>query len=320
MKIAILGAGATGSVFGAFLKKGGAEDVWLIDLNKEHMEKVAKEGLIMRSAESEERITGLHTTTKAADVGICDVLIIVVKATQTDAALSGAMCCIGPNTTVVSLQNGIGNELAIEKFVPPTQIAYGCGRIATALLGPGVCMGRPAAGITNLVLGAYKKSEQTEAACKALCELFSAGGLNPVFYDDVRPITWKKAASNSGFNTMGAILGLTIKQMYENEDAFTLVKRVFFEAGEVAKALGISDDLYDSLMKDVTSTVKSYGDSYPSMAQDVLMYDRQTEVMSLTGAISNYGDRVGIETPTCDVLSHIIKAIQANYDVRYRVK
>lgn len=318
MKIAIIGAGAAGSVFASFLKKGGNDEIWLVDLNEAHMDKIRKDGLVMQGPNGDELIKGFHTTTSAAEVGLCDAIILVVKATQTGSAMIGAKSCMDSNTVVVTLQNGLGNELALEKYVPANRIAYGCGRIATALPAPGICMGRPAADITNMVLGAYEHSDETERICKHLVEVFAAGGLTPEYYDDVRPLIWKKAASNSGFNTVGAILGLTIKQIYDDADGFELVKRIFNEAGQVAKALGISDNLYDSLMHDVTSTVKSYGDSYPSMAQDVLMHQRQTEVMSLTGAIALYGDKVGIETPTCDVLSHVIKAIQANYDVRYK--
>ena len=179
MKIAILGAGAAGSVFAAYLKKGGAENVWLIDLNKAHMDKVQNEGLVLRGPDGEERIRGFHTTDSAENVGLVDILLAVVKATQTDAAMKGAMSCIDEKTTVVSLQNGLGNELALEKFVPAAQIAYGCGRIATDLPAPGVCMGRPAAGITNMVLGAYEPSAQTTAACEQLVAYFRAGGLNP---------------------------------------------------------------------------------------------------------------------------------------------
>ena len=53
------------------------------------------------------------------------------------------------------------------------------------------------------------------------------------------------------------------------------------------------------------------------MAQDMLFNDRQTEVTALTGAISDYGKKVGVPTPTCDTLTQVVKAIEANYDKQY---
>ena len=67
---------------------------------------------------------------------------------------------------------------------------------------------------------------------------------------------------------------------------------------------------YDNLLKAIS-------DYYPSMAQDMLFNDRQTEVTALTGAISDYGKKAGVPTPTCDTLTQVVKAIEANYDKQY---
>ena len=64
--------------------------------------------------------------------------------------------------------------------------------------------------------------------------------------------------------------------------------------------------------------MESLGDYYPSMAQDMLINQRQTEVDYMTGAISSYGRQVNVPTPTCDLLTCIVKARQANYDILYK--
>ena len=137
----------------------------------------------------------------------------------------------------------------------------------------------------------------------------------PGFYDDVRERIWKKATSNSGFNTVCAVLRLKIKEVYDDPEGVSLVWSVWKEASDVAEALGIPG-IWEYMHEEMPRIVKGLGDYYPSMAQDAQAH-RQTEVDSLTGAISMFGRKVGIPTPTCDILTKEIKAIQANYERQY---
>lgn len=320
MKIGVLGCGATGSVFASYLKKGGAEDIWLIDLNKAHMDAIRDHGLLMREPDGETLLTGFHTAYSAEEVGPCDILIVLVKTVHTISAMKGALSCVTEKTAVVSLQNGLGNDLDLAEFVKEDQIGCGCGRLGTVLEAPGICVSKPAKGIVNMYVGPVKGGEIAANACKYLVDCFRKGGLNPEYMDDVRPALWKKAASNSGFNTVCAVLGLTMRQVYEDETALALVKQILKEASDTAAALGIVDNLYDGLVSDIPKTVASYGDYYPSMAQDYLIYKRQTEVRTLSGAVSRYGKMAGVPTPTCDVLSQVLTAGQNNYKNRYKDK
>lgn len=320
MKIAFLGAGATGSVFASYLKLGGADDIWLIDLYKEHMDAVRDKGLVMKDHNGEHHLTGFHTAYSAEEVGPVDVLVVLTKSTHTISALEGAGCCITENTAVISLQNGLGNDLDLEKFAGKEQIGCGCGRIGTVLEAPGVCVSKPAQGIVNMYIGPVAGGEIAAKACRYFAECFEKGGLRSEYMDDVRPALWKKAASNSGFNTVCAVLGLTMKQAYEDEHALGLVKAILKEASDTAAALGVADNLYDGLVADIPKTVASYGDYYPSLAQDYLIYKRQTEVNTLSGAISRFGRLAGVQTPTCDVLSEVVRAVQGNYDKRFTEK
>ena len=127
MKIAMIGSGAAGSVFAAYLRKGGAE-LWLVDKYKAHMDKIAADGLVFRTPEGEEVLTGFHTSATAHDIGTMDMVILMVKATQTEDVMADTMPCIGPETAVVSLQNGLGNDEVLAQFVDADRILYGAGR------------------------------------------------------------------------------------------------------------------------------------------------------------------------------------------------
>ena len=137
----------------------------------------------------------------------------------------------------------------------------------------------------------------------------------PGFYDDVRERIWKKATSNSGFNTVCAVLRLKIREVYDTQEGVKLVWDIWKEASDVAAALGIPG-IWEYMQEEMPRVVKGLGDYYPSMAQDCQKH-RQTEVDSLTGAISMFGRKVGVPTPTCDVITLAVKAIQANYERQY---
>jgi 2-dehydropantoate 2-reductase len=316
MKIAILGSGAAGSVFAGYLRKGGADDITLVDLYKAHMDKVARDGLIFRNPDGEFHLDGFKTAYSADNIGVMDIVILMVKATQTDSAMAAAAPCIGPETVVATLQNGLGNDENVKKFVPADRIIFGCGNMGTELPEPGVCVAKPAKG-NNMFIGPAQKSALTDRAGAYLEKCFAAGGLEPKYFDDVRPYVWRKATSNSGFNTVCAVLRLKIRQVHDDPCGVELVWRIWHEAANVAEALGIPG-IWDYMQKEMLNVVNNLGDYYPSMAQDMLMHERQTEVTCLTGAISDYGKKVGVPTPTCDVLTLVVKAQEANYAEQYK--
>ena len=241
MKIAMIGSGAAGSVFASYLKKGGADDITLVDLYKAHMDKVAKDGLVMKDPTGEYHLTGFKTAYSAADIGIMDIVIIMVKATQTDRVMESVMSCIGPDTVIVSLQNGLGNDEVLAKYVDTDRIMYGSGLIGTELRGPGVCVSKPEEGI-QMHFGAVNNNPRTDIAGKALEKLFCDGGCNASFDADVRPYVWKKVIANSGYNGVSAVLRLKVAETFGDECGRDLVMNVWHEGCEVAKTGGHCGD------------------------------------------------------------------------------
>lgn len=146
MRIAMIGSGAAGSVFASYLNKGGAE-LWLVDRYKAHMDKVAQSGMTFVTPSGEELLTGFRTAYSAENIGVMDMVILMVKATQTDGIMPSVKPCIGSETVVVSLQNGIGNDDVLKKYVPADRILYGFGTIGTELPEPGKCVSKPESGV-----------------------------------------------------------------------------------------------------------------------------------------------------------------------------
>lgn len=316
MRIAILGSGAAGSVFASYLKMGGADDITLVDLYKAHMDTIAERGLTMRYPQGEITQTGFKTAYSAENIGVMDIVIVMVKCTQTVTVLEASKNCIGPETVIVSLQNGLGNEDECMKFAPAERVMFGCGNMGTELPEPGVCVAKPHPG-TNMFIGPAVKSELNDRAGKYLEACFAKGGLEPKYFDDVRPNIWKKVTSNAANNTVCAVLGLKIREVDADPDGRELVFGVYREASAVAEAMGIPG-LWEFIQEDHKHLLVGLGDYYPSMAQDMLIHQRQTEVDFMTGAIARYGKRVGVPTPTCDVLTKVVRCKQANYALLYK--
>lgn len=311
----MIGSGAAGSVFACYLKKGGA-DLWLVDRYQAHMDKVAAEGMTFVTPEGEQLLTGFNTAYTAENIGIMDVVILMVKATQTDNIMPSLKNCIGDETVVVSLQNGLGNEEVLQKYVSADRILYGFGTIGTELPEPAKCVSKPESGVI-MRFGAAQKSELSDKIGKYLEDCFKAGGCEASFEADIRPFVWKKAISNSGYNTLSALLRLKVGPILDCETGCELIKKVWAEGCKVAEAVtGV--DLWSEMEEELPRLAAGFATYYPSMAQDVVLHQRQTEVELLNGAIAKYGKKLGVETPVNEAMTLMIKTIQQNYDKQYR--
>ena len=108
MKITVLGAGAMGSLYGGFLAEAGNE-VWLLDIWKEHVDTIREHGLSMEGVSGKRVITNVHATDTPSNIGQSELVIVFVKSTMTDLAVKESKELIGADTTILTLQNGLGN-------------------------------------------------------------------------------------------------------------------------------------------------------------------------------------------------------------------
>ncbi len=315
MKIAMIGSGAAGSVFACYLKKGGAE-MTLVDRYQRHMDACRESGLRFVTPEGEELLTGFQTASSAAQLDVQDLVILMVKATQTEGLIPDLRHCVGPETVVVSLQNGLGNDELLSRYFPPENILYGFGTIGTELPEPGKCVSKPESGVI-MRFGAVKDSPLSRRAGQWLEQCFNAGGCSTVFEPDIRPFVWKKAISNSGYNTLSALLRLKVGDYLALEAGEELLKSVWAEGCAVCRAVtGV--DLWPEMLEELPRLKQGFATYYSSMAQDVLIHQRQTEVQLLNGAIVRYGEACGIPTPVNEALTRMITCIQASYEKQYQ--
>ena len=319
MKIAMVGSGAAGSVFAGYLRRGGA-DLTLVDPYKDHMDKIAADGLtFVVNGDKTYHLDGFKTAYDAADIGIMDIIIFMTKTPQLKAALKASAPAIGPNTVLVSLMNGLGNEDILVQAVPAGRILYGNGVLGTELPEPGMCISSPSAEGLQMNYGAMERTELSVAAGEYLEKLFNNGGCPTKFWEDVSRHYWQKIITNCVFNPLSAILRMKCKDIFKDVSGAGLATAVAAECCAVATAAGCEMDsgaFFKELVK--MASGGSIEDYYPSMAQDVLIHQRQTEIDTLNGAIVRYGKKYGVPTPCNDYVTKTIKCIQKNYDKQYQ--
>jgi len=315
MKIAVVGAGAMGCVLGAYLKKGGA-DVILVDPYKEHMDNIASRGLILNSSTGRDSVV-MKTAYSAEDIGVMDVVIIMVKGTVTEAALKGAQNAIGEDTMVCTFQNGLGNVELIEKTVPKGRILYGCLNMASILKNPGEVYGNLFDEV-NVYIGSVVKEEKQISTGNKIAEYLTKGGAAAKYVDDIDVKVWSKALVNIVVNATCGLVRLNGQQAAKNTNFALIVTDLVKEALAVAKAKGIEGlDFTTFMTKTVPAARKSAGDHYPSMAQDMMITKKKTEIEFLNGAIERMGKELNIPTPVNTTIARLVRTIEANYDLQY---
>lgn len=327
MKFAMYGSGAAGSVFASYLRKGGA-DIILIDRYEAHMKKVAEAGMTFTIHLQEggeyrditEVLPGFRTysTAEAAAQaeGKVDAIIYMTKATQLEQAIADSAPVVGEDTIAISLINGLGNDDNLLKTYPAGRCVIGSGVLGTALPEPGHCVSTPAGGV-QMNFGAIERNERIDAVCEEMLRCYRDGGCDAYWRkDDIYKFVWKKVIVNSTVNTVCYVLRLKIGEVEQDPYGREIFRNVIREACAVATARGTELSAEDFIAHDHMDIVTNIGDYYPSMCQDAF-HKRQTEIDVLNGKIAEYGKELGIPTPTCDVLSQVVRAIQGNYDRQF---
>jgi len=303
MKVAVVGEGAMGSLFGGLLAEAGAE-VYLLDIWAEHVEAVNKKGLSIESR-GESRSVKVRATTDPRSIGRADLIIIFVKSTHTGVAAETAKQIVGPDTFVLTLQNGMGNADIIADIINPGMVLSGTTSHGATVLGPGRIRH---AGSGPTVIGMWAGGRVDKA--RHIVNLFNGAGIETKTVDDVRIILWNKLLINVGINAITALTGIKNGQILDLEITKDLSRAAVEEAMAVARVQGleIPDDMVDQVFQVARATVQNRS----SMGQDV-DHKRQTEIGAINGVVVREGRRLGIKTPVNQTLTALIETLEAHY-------
>jgi 2-dehydropantoate 2-reductase len=300
MKIAVLGAGALGSLLGGLMAEGGHEVV-LISTWAEHVELVNRDGLRLEGPGNGRRIR-VRACLSAAEAGPAELVIVSVKAPRTREAMAGALALVGPGTTVLTLQNGLGNAESLAEVVGPGPVVAGAVSLGAHLEGPGRVR---RAGGGGLALG--ELSGRITGRLRDLGRVFEESGLGPVsLSDNVQSLIWGKLIVNVAINAVTALARIKNGQILDFPEAGEISRLAVLEAVEVAGRKGIT--LPDDPVGFTREVARATGPNLSSMLQDILRR-RPTEIEFINGAVVREGEALGVPVPVNKVLTGLVSVL-----------
>ena len=305
MKVAVVGAGAMGSLFGAMLAEAGNE-VWLYDVWLEHVQTINQTGLQIER-EGETRTIKVRATADPQQIGRAELVIIFVKASRTNSAAETAQIIAGSDGSVMTLQNGMGNADVIAEFIESEQIVAGTTSHGATLLGPGSIRH---AGCGPTTIGAWSQTEAGRQRAGQLAEFFNRAGIETESVANVRNVVWNKLLINIGINAVTALTNIKNGQILDLEITRELSRAAVMEAIRVAQAgnIKVEDDAVDRVFKVAEATAVNRS----SMGQDA-DNRRQTEIAAINGFIVREAKRIGLEAPVNFALTALIETLQYHY-------
>lgn len=298
IRISILGAGAMGSLFGGLLAEAG-HAVELIDVNPAQIAAVREHGLLIRNDAGERRLAIPIMRPDEAKTQP-DWLIVFTKAMHTQGALAAAKHLIGPQTCLLSLQNGLGNAEKLTAFADASRIAIGMTTVPADLVAPGEVHSHGESK-TRVVM----VDGGSDAALTALAAALDAAGLPCAVDPDAVVAIWEKVAFNVALNSLCAVTQRTVGALGGDAGGRRLAHAVASEVLAVAQAEGLAV-LPERTHATIDHALDHHGGHKPSMLQDLLA-KRPTEIETLNGAVVRAAGKHDIAVPRTEALHALVK-------------
>lgn len=300
MRIAVIGAGAMGSIYGGHLSLHN--DVYLVDTYAAVVEQIQKEGLKILENDTEV-LYHPHAVTSTEGLEPVDLVILFVKALFSKAALEANRQIIGPNTYVMTLQNGSGHEDIIGEFVDQDHIIIGTTNDNGAVLGLGMVR-RGGVGETNVGM----LVEDKEGFLPRLKENFDSCGFCVAIHENIQQLIWNKLFTNVSLSAVTGILQVDIGYIAGNAHAWKMTVQLIHEAAAVARGLGLEADDEEIIAK-VKKTSEMSPKGCTSIRAD-LRDGRRTEVDTISGSVVRASRKCGVPAPTHEFVVEMVHALE----------
>jgi len=301
MNIIIFGAGAIGSLFGGLLSKNN--NVVLVG-RKDHVNFINRKGL---------KIVGLtkHTARVKAVENLKkipfnpDIVILSVKAYDTEKAAKTIKKIIDKNTIVISLQNGLDNVEKMQKFIGKEQILVCITTHGSVFSKPGLINHT---GIGKTIVGAIDKNSNKNA--KKIAEIFNNAEIATKTTKNILKEIWIKAIINSSINPLTTIFNCKNGYLIQNPILEKLVERICKESTNIANESGYNLS-YNEMLKKTREVITDTSDNFSSMLQSIKQ-KKQTEIRSINGIFALKGDNKKIDNNLNKIVTYCIKSLSYN--------
>lgn len=302
MKIVMFGAGGVGGYFGARLAQAGC-DVSFVARGA-HLEAIRRDGLRLVSPKGDAHITGVRASASPADLGPADVVFLTVKMYDVDAAAQSLGPLLGPDTMVVTLQNGVEATAMVERHVGRARTAGGVAYVAAVI--------EPAGTIRHTALDALIVGELDGTMSPRLVALRDAAATASFTFTaspQIQVDQWAKFARLSVFSGMTCVTRSPLGVLRADAGLFAMLERAVDETLAVGRALGVP--LGPQIRDEVFGMYRNMPPQARSSMLEDLERHKALELPWLSGAVVRLGAEAGVPTPTHAMIETLLRPFVA---------
>jgi 2-dehydropantoate 2-reductase len=303
MRICVIGAGAMGSAIGGLLSEAGA-DVVLVDSRKEQVDALNSRGLKLDDGASVRTIK-VRATSDPKSIGEVDLVVVLVKSYHTEQAVKRAQSVIGGATSVLSLQNGLGNVDTLIEILGPDRVLGGVTHSGSVLIAPGEVH---FSGMEKKTFIGEMNGKMTPRVDQ-IVRLFNSAGLKTEATSNILDVIWNKLLVNVAVSALSAVTRLPHGGMEQVPEVKQCAFEAVSEAIRVAKACGIHLSTENPEQVWATATQGLSPEHKTSMLKDIES-KAPTEIGTIAGAVVQYGKKHGIATPVNSTLVACVRGIE----------
>ncbi|MBB3314823.1 2-dehydropantoate 2-reductase [Rhizobium sp. BK181] len=288
MRIAIMGSGAIGGYLGARLAVAG-HDVTFIARGR-HLEAMRSNGLQLESPLGNLSLPDVKATATPGEVGHVDIVFFAVKLYDSDTAAAAIVPMVGPETRVVTLQNGIDSVETLGRLVPPSQVVGGAAYISGYIKQPGLIVHLGGAG--QFYIGGHRDP----VISALLAASIQAGDIGLQTVEDIDQTLWTKFVTLCAFSGATSLIRSGIGSILTDPESRTFLAQLRDEGMAVARAAGHPmQDEYEAYAESIWQNLPP--NTRSSMAND-LLNGKPLELAWLSGRMHALGNGLGIATPS----------------------
>jgi 2-dehydropantoate 2-reductase len=288
MRILVAGAGGVGGYFGVRLARAGTTVTFLA--RGGHLEAIRRDGLRVRSAVDGEWTVRAEAVADAAELPPVDAVLFCVKSFDTERVAAAIRPAVGPETAVVSLQNGVDNEDILERVLGPGHAVGGVAYVFASIESPGVIVHRLAG---RVVFG--ELDGRPRPRLERLRDAFAAAGVPADVSTDIRRALWEKYLMISAQAGLTALTRVPIGVIRAVPETRRMYRRIVEELAALARASAVllADDVVDTIVKAADALAP---EAFSSLHHD-LVHGHRLELEALHGHAVRLGERLGVPTP-----------------------
>jgi 2-dehydropantoate 2-reductase len=292
MEILIIGTGGVGGYYGGLLAQQGNEVTFIS--RGAHLYAIRHEGLRVKSVHGDFTVFPANATEDPSKVEPVDLILFCVKTYNTDEAAEAMRPAVGPQTVVLSLQNGIDAAERIGNVVGLEHVLGGATWLSSAVEAPGVI--KQVSQFRRIVFGELEggRSERIQS----IYEVLNQTGITVEISEDIQKVLWTKLVFITAVSSVGSLTRLPMGDYRSIPETRSLLSRIMQEVESVARAKGVNLD-GDVVQKWLEFIDNSAPNIKPSMQLDVEAGHR-TELESMIGVVGRKGRELGVPTPAAD--------------------